>query len=347
MRAILFKPVNITLWAGLLVVISLSGQYPHTATFNLSWVLKGVSNISDSGSGGSIPVQLPVHEIGLFVENSWKNFTKSSPAVMWGGIVFIVMVILAWLALLWIRARSEFIYRDLIVKGHFRLKEIWRLTQRPAHQYFIAIFTLKICAFMYYIMLGWSAFIMIYMKHPVIHLNWSDVIGITLEIFPFVIFGLLFGVVYVLIKFILLDIVVPNLYVNNLSLMDSHEESLNMLMNNKKDFFVYILLKSALNFLGQIIIGALLLFVFLMIFAFIMVSMGVSGLVFLMPTLGLKWVLPAVLGKICGGLFLTVITLYLLIETPLILFLGIMNFKFLESLERFSLQVGWDRSEGL
>lgn len=347
MRAILFKPVNITLWAGLLVVISLSGQYPHTATFDLSWVLKGVSNISDSGSGRSIPVQLPVHEIGLFVENSWKNFAKSSPAVIWGGIVFVVMVILAWLALLWVRTRSEFIYRDLIVKGHFRLKEIWRLIQRPARQYYFAIFTLKICAFMYYMMLGWSAFIMIYTKYPVIHLNWNNVIGIILGIFPFVIFGLLFGVIYVLTKFILLDIVVPNLYVNNLSLMDSLEESLNMLMNNKKDFFVYILLKFALNFLGQIIIGALLLFVFLMIFAFIMVSMGVSGLVFLVPTLGLKWVLPAVLGKICGGLFLTVITLYLLIETPLILFLGIMNFKFLESLERFSLRVGWDRSEGL
>jgi len=191
MRAILFKPINFSLWAGLLIVISLSGQYPNTATFDLGWGLDAVSNISDSRSGKSIPVHIPVHAIGLFFENTYKDVIKLFPAAVWGGIVFAVMFILAWLSLLWLRARSEFIYRDVIVKGHFRLQKMWRSIQRPAHQYFIAILTLEICAFMYYIMLGWSALVRIYTKYPVIHLNWNDVIGIILGIFPFVMFDLL------------------------------------------------------------------------------------------------------------------------------------------------------------
>lgn len=295
MRAQLFQPFRMSLWARLAVVALMTGE--------LSGNWSGTSNFS-------LPPQWGGKEDLLA---SLDAAATSSPGAWLQYLPWIILGIgaLIILGVLWLYASCvfRFVLFESVLHGRCSIRAGWRRWQTPGRSFFLwtlAFLAVSLAALV--VLVGVPVFIA---WRAGLFTNKDEHFGVLLAggLLLFLVFLALLLVSYA-IDLLARDFVVPVMALENVGVMDGWRRFLPMLRAEKGSFAVYVLMKIVLAVGSEILFAIVNLFVILVS----LIPLGIVGLVayLLGSAFGLTWNISTILLAIAGGLLGLAALLYVL-----------------------------------
>lgn len=266
--------------------------------------------------------------------------------ILAAGFFVVAVFAVIFIGAAWVHARFEFIFRDMLLSAIPAIRGPWKSFRKQGNVYFVWNVIFFGVSFAYIILLAISLAVELKSKCATWHgagIKYFEIFSLAL---PYIAVGFLFLLILAAIRFIVTNIIIPLLYVHKCSFPEGIEEAFVVIGQNKKDFLVYFLIKILLFVTGSIILAIPAIFVAIMYFLSCLIFSGINVLVWLAPWLGLK--MAVLLGTACLWIWLTAgfLAFICVLRIPLVIFLSVFNFRFLESLSLKPMVFGWQRPPG-
>lgn len=259
-KAVLFKPFELGKW--------------FTIGF-CAWL----AYLGKSGFSFNFPFRKRHHNFQPDqVFHNAKNFiTENLPWVVLFASIFLVLVIVLWLAFTWLRSRGDFMFLHCVAENKAEVKIPWHKFQRHANSVFLFRIIVGLIAFVVNGLLCVAATFLLLML--------ASNIGLSIVVVPgFILACLVIAaavIAFILVYKFTTDFVVPIMFLRTTSCTDAWRQFLAILSTNKPRFALYILF--------QIVI---FLCICLIILAAVCITCCCAACIFTIPYIGTVFLLP-------------------------------------------------------
>ena len=225
---ILFRPFDAWEWLKLTFVCLLLGGGTSTAAFN--WGLGSLSSL------GSVP---------SFADEAQLFFASH----IWLVALGVAFVILAGVALLYVRAVFRFILVDSIVKSGVFLRKAWKENRALGESYFFWLLATMI-------VFGGAAAILAIAAFPHLQLRSGESAGAPVMMAVLVVAFAILGIILALVITLTDDLVVPLMYAERAGLVRAWRLLARRMRSDLSALAIYVLIRLAVS----LTVGALVLF---------------------------------------------------------------------------------------